>query len=225
MIKTGESGRQKDCARAAGNDVLKGIRDKLELDGASNGACDKAPNGFGGKDGCQANVRKSLEGWEEQLEARYDECVDATFFGTDPSLHYWDIDVPVAAQKKFVFTIDPDCSHDDLGCLFGAELRPFCDIQSFNTLMSCEMAGNDRDPNADAGMDPDTSGGGGGGVVEPFGDIGSLTTCSPQTTCTVHDELRYNVEYNFFVFWEEGVLFTLSGAQSVEREVLPNSIQ
>jgi hypothetical protein len=56
-------------------------------------------------------------------------------------------------------------------------------------------AGNQPDPNADSGMDADNSGGG-GGVVDPFGDIGSLITCSPQTTCTIHDELEFDVETN-----------------------------
>lgn len=207
LIKRGESGCQKDCARAACNEVIARLNEKLELSDVSEGACDPAPLGHGGTDKCRSNLRKTFESWVEQLDDRYDDCLNAAFNNTDPSLHYWDHAVPFSNDKKFVFT-NPDCHDDELGCLFDAELRPFCDIQDIVEQSTCEVAGNPHNPDGPA--DPDTTAGDEeGGVIEDFGDIDGSVTCSPATTCSVLAELRYNVEYNFHLFYDEGVVLTL----------------
>lgn len=50
-----------------------------------------------------------------------------------------------------------------------------------------------------------------------FGDLDNLISCSPSTTCEIGDELLYNVQANFEIFHDEGVLLTmvsLSGGTS-----------
>jgi MYXO-CTERM domain-containing protein len=195
-----------DCARAACNRVLDQLRSAViesdPSDGDCAGAAIVAPN-TGGEDGCIERLRGSLETWIAAIEAGYSQCVTAAFNNTNPNAPFTDHMAPFGADKKLELP-DSGCDHTAPGCLFGAELRPFCALTDFTEAQSCMAAGNDKDANADGALD-DTDEGGGGGMTDPFGDLQELIWCSPQTTCTIDAELLTNVDTNFYVFWDEGV--------------------
>lgn len=172
----------------------------------SDGKCDAAPMSFGGPDKCRANVTISLESFIDQIECNYEDVVAAVAGNENPDLPYWDPEFPFADEARFVFPQDPDCNHGELGCFFDAELRAFCEITDETIQSSCEQAGNLPDPAADddGGCGVDETGGG-GGIVDPFGDIDNSVYCSPQTDCTILQQLHYDVGYNFHVFYDEGV--------------------
>lgn len=196
-----------DCARAAVNDILERLRTAAMAMDPSDGKCDQAPMGFGGPSACRDNLRNSLESFIEQIECNYEQVVEVVSGNEDPDLPYWDFEFPFLDSNKFTFQ-DPDCSHDQLGCLFNAELRAFCEISDHTEQSSCEQAGNLPDPAAGdeaCGLDET-----GEGLVSgnPFGVISQLVYCSPQTECAILSDLHYNVGYNFHVFWDEGVEMT-----------------
>ena len=193
---------QYDCGRAACNRVLASLRAQLEADDPSDGGCDPLPDSFEAE--CRERVHDSLQSWIDQIEANYTECVSAAVSNTNPDAGFTDHLTPFPAVGKLEFA-DNGCNHDVAGCLYGAELRPFCQIDSFSTESSCMAAGNPEDPAADGGGDADTTGG--GGVADPpFGILSELIECSPQTSCAIDPQLIANVEASFSVFYDEGVV-------------------
>jgi hypothetical protein len=48
----------------------------------------------------------------------------------------------------------------------------------------------------------------------PFGDITSLVSCSPQTSCTVDAELLWNIQLNFAEFYEEEIVLSIEASGS-----------
>lgn len=60
------------------------------------------------------------------------------------------------------------------------------------------------------------------GAPADFGDLDNLIYCSPSTTCEIGDELLYNVEANFDIFHDEGVILemvSLSGGTIVGAQI------
>lgn len=195
---------QRDCGRAACNRILDSLRDAAAAEDASDGECDAIPAGPL-RNGCQDRVRASLEAWISEIETKYDECVAKAIANSDPNLAYDDASIEFHEDRRVV--LENDCNTDVVGCLYGAELRPFCQIDDFSDAGVCDQAGNLIDPEAtgDGGVVDDT----GEPVDPPFGEIGNLVYCDPQTTCLIESELIENVGYNFHVFWEEDVVLTL----------------
>jgi hypothetical protein len=198
-----DSGCRKDCARAACNRILEGLREQVMQADPSNGGCSALPDSFA--DDCRARVRGSLETWIAHIEANYDECVSVAAQSNNAALPFDDPAAPFLDELKLELP-DSGCNPDLAGCLFGAELRPFCELDNFTEANTCEQAGNLEDELAgvedDGGVDESS---GGGSVVDPWGDLGTLVECSPQTSCLVHEELFENVATNFDVFYDEGV--------------------
>lgn len=172
----------------------------------SDGKCDPLPGNY--ETECRNRVKSSFESWIAQIEANYEQCVSAAVHNNDPAKPYTDPQEAFADEGKLVFE-DWGCNTDLAGCLYDAELRPFCEIDDFSEGSSCEDAENPIDSQATGDGGSVDSSTGGGGVIDPFGDVETLVYCSPPTTCWIGPELKSNVETHFNVFYDEGVELTL----------------
>lgn len=199
---------ERDCGRRACNTVLDQLRAKAGQGDPSDGKCDALafPDAIGN---CQERIRDSIESWITQLEERYEDCVVAALKNSDPDLAYWEHEVPFADTRKIEFD-DWSCSHNAVGCLFDAELRPFCEITGVTAqpMSACEQAGNPEDANAGGAVDDTGGDEGDDGGVAPFGEVDDDVDCSPSTTCTMTQELFDAVWSNFHVFYDEEVTMT-----------------
>jgi hypothetical protein len=146
MIEDGAC--SEDCGRAACNRVLASLRTAAASADPSNGACDGHLEADE-RQQCRDNVHDSLESWIAQLETRYDECVAAAVANGDGTLAFEDPGTPFGDARKLAFE-DHGCDMEQTGCLFMAELRPFCEIDGHLELQSeCAAAGSPEDPAAD----------------------------------------------------------------------------
>jgi hypothetical protein len=156
-------------------------------------------------------VEGSLLTWIAHLEENYDDCVVAAAASRQPTAPFTDPEAAFNADRKIELP-DSGCNTNLIGCLYGAELRPYCliDDDGFTDAGTCDQAGNLEDPNGPVGGDS----GGSGGVLEdvasqPFGDIESLVNCSRPRLCTIEEELVENFALNYNQFYNEGVEFNL----------------
>jgi hypothetical protein len=178
------------------------------LSDPSNGACDDLffPNLIAN---CRDRIVTSVENWVTQLEDRHDECVEHASINSDPDWPYWDHSFPILQEFDFV---DPPCAQDAVGCLWGAKLRPFCEITNAteDSRQTCEQAGNLPDPAADGGVDDTT---GSGSEADPWGEIEERISCNTVSGydkyCTIEIGLKLDVESNIYVFYEDDVVLTL----------------
>lgn len=69
----------------------------------------------------------------------------------------------------------------------------------------CDGPGGDGGANESGTGDTGVDESGGGGGIGPFGDIGSLVSCTSRTSCIVESELLRNIQSNFWVFHDDGV--------------------